>query len=149
MNYPPYNITPNVPGGGQPYDPRSGYPQQTQQNQQGNPGMWNASPGFTCRPVTSREEAVAAQVDFFGPGTIMPDLGHGMIYLKRFNTTTGESDFLAFSYCPPQAPAVPAPPYDPRPEIEALRGELNALRAELEETKKAGTKKTGGKAEEK
>lgn len=52
---------------------------------------------FACRPVTSREEAVAAQVDFFGPGTLMPDLGHGVIYLKRFNQQTGACDLVEFT----------------------------------------------------
>ena len=65
----------------------------------GQPG---ASQGFVCRPVASREEAVAAQTDFFGPGILMPDLGHGMIYLKRFNQTTGASDLLEFAYVPTQ-----------------------------------------------
>ena len=54
--------------------------------------------GFNCRPVTSREEAVAVQADFFSPGTIMPDLSHGVIYLKRINQQTGASDFLEFAY---------------------------------------------------
>lgn len=65
-------------------------------------GQPAASQGFVCRPVASREEAVAAQTDFFGPGIIMPDLGHGMIYLKRFNQTTGASDLLEFAYIPSQ-----------------------------------------------
>ena len=65
----------------------------------GQPG---SSQGFVCRPVASREEAVAAQTDFFGPGILMPDLGHGMIYLKRFNQTTGASDLLEFAYVPTQ-----------------------------------------------
>lgn len=147
MSYPTYLS----PGEGQPQP----YPQNTRQSyppvQGGMNGGWGnpSQPGFTCRPVTSREEAVAVQVDFYGPGTIMPDLGHGMIYLKRFNPNSGASDFLAFAFCPPQPQEVPAPPYDPRQEIEALRNELEALRAELEETKKASPKRTGGRAEEK
>lgn len=54
-------------------------------------------PGFNCRPVTSREEAVATQVDFMSPGTIMPDFAHGVIYFKRFNGNTGASDFLTYA----------------------------------------------------
>ncbi len=38
--------------------------------------------------------------------------------------------------------------YDPRGDIEALRGDFNALRGELDEMKKAGQKRTGGKAAE-
>ena len=58
--------------------------------------------GFTCKPVTSREEAIAATVDFFGPGTLMPDFSHGMVYFKRFNQNTGASDFMDFAYQPPK-----------------------------------------------
>ena len=59
-------------------------------------------PGFTVRPVASREEAMAIQTDFFGPGIIMPCLGHGIIWLKRFNANTGASDLIEFVYAPPQ-----------------------------------------------
>ena len=105
--------------------------------------------GYVCRPVTSREEAVAVTVDFLGPGTIMPDFGHGMIYFKRFNPNSGGAEFFDFSVQPPpqaQQAAPMAQGYDPRGDIEALRGDFNALRGELEEMKKAGQKKTGGKA---
>lgn len=59
--------------------------------------------GFQCRPVTSREEAVASLVDYFSPGMLMPDLAHGRVYFKRFNPNTGASDFVEFSYVPPVA----------------------------------------------
>ena len=52
--------------------------------------------GFMTRPVASREEAVAAQIDFFGPGVLMPDFGHNCVYYKRFNQNTGSCDFLTF-----------------------------------------------------
>lgn len=51
---------------------------------------------FVCRPVTSREEALAVQADFFGLGTVMPDLNHGVIYLKRINQQTGGAEFYEF-----------------------------------------------------
>lgn len=57
--------------------------------------------GFLCRPVTSREEALGVQVDYFSPGTLMPDLGHGVVYLKRFNNSTGASDLFQFALVPP------------------------------------------------
>ena len=113
------------------------YPQAPQQAQQ------TPVQGFVCRPVTSREEAVAVQVDVFGPGTVMPDLAHGMVYLKRFNQNTGASDFLEFAYRP-QETVQPAPAYDPRVDIESIRSEMNALRSELDEIKKAG-RRTAGK----
>lgn len=58
--------------------------------------------GFSVRPVASREEATATQTDFFGPGILMPCLGQGVIYLKRFNPNTGASDLLEFCYAPPK-----------------------------------------------
>ena len=130
---------------GQPYPNMSNQPIGQSQNM--------GQPGYVCRPVTSREEAVASQVDFLGPGTVMPDFGHGMIYFKRFNPNSGSAEFYSFALQQPtQAPqqqSTPATPtYDPRVDIEALRGDVNALRGELDEIKKAGQKRTGGKATE-
>lgn len=77
------------------YNPQQTFmPQQNvQQPQMQAPQMAQA---FACHPVTSREEAVAAQTDYFSAGLIMPDLSKGMIYLKRFNAGTGSSDFFEF-----------------------------------------------------
>lgn len=58
--------------------------------------------GFRIQAVASKEEAMAVQTDFFGPGVIMPCLGRGAIYLKRFDPNTGLSDLLEFIYAPPQ-----------------------------------------------
>lgn len=74
------------------------YPQVQQPAQ----GQQTAYGGFICRPVTCREEAVAAQTEYFSAGLIMPDLGHWMVYIKRFNQNTGASDFLEFGYVPPK-----------------------------------------------
>lgn len=120
----------------------------------GQPQVNNQPAGYVCRPVTSREEAVAVTVDFLGPGTIMPDFGHGMIYFKRFNPNSGGAEFFDFSVQPPpqaqvqQQTAPDAPAYDPREDIEVLRNEFSVLREELDEMKKAGQKRTGGKAAE-
>lgn len=91
---------------------------------------------YASRPVTSREEALAVQVDFFSPGTLMPDLAHGVIYLKRFNQNTGASDFLEFAYQPPQ-PAQPEPQYvtvemfrDLEAQVMAMRKPVSAKRKE-------------------
>ena len=80
--YPTYQPQPQQFGG---YYPQ---PQQVQ-----NQPMQEA---FACRPVTSREEAVASPADFMRP-LIMPDLAHGMVYIKRFNPSTGASDILDFA----------------------------------------------------
>ena len=84
--------------------------------------MNNPQPMFNCRPVTSKEEAQAVQVDFFGPGTLMPDLGHGVVYLKRFNQNTGACDIFEF---------VAQQPKEERPVRYATIDDLNALRDEL------------------
>lgn len=89
-------------------------------------------PGFSCRPVTSREEATAVQVDFFGPGTIMPDLGHGIIYLKRFNSQTGACDIFEFAAQQTK---------EPEPIQYATKEDLQALREEIEKLKDKKVKK--------
>ena len=91
----------------------------------------NPQPGFNCRPVTSKEEAQAVQVDFFGPGTIMPDLGHGVVYLKRFNQNTGACDI--FEFVAQQQKEAPVVQY-------ATIDDLNALRDELMSKRKAAKK---------
>lgn len=83
--------------------------------------------GYVTRPVTGREEALGVQVDFFGPGTIMPDLGHGVIYLKRFNPNTGSSDLLEFAYQPPQA-AQPEPQYVTVDMFRELEAQVMAMK---------------------
>lgn len=89
-----------TPGYG--YNPMNTFmPQQT--NMQQFPGQqMQQNPAFACHPVGSREEAVAAQTDYFSAGLVMPDLSHGMIYLKRFNQQTGASDFYEFRIMQPE-----------------------------------------------
>ena len=130
-----------------------GYPQQPQfppvwQSQrpdmvQGYPQPQQMAPAppqsqqqaFATRPVTSREEAVAVQVDFMGAGTLMPDLSHGAIYLKRFNQETGACDFLTFTAeqtkmenPTPTEYATKADLLEMRQVIEGLAGDLDRLR---------------------
>ena len=113
MTYPAYN----------PYFYQPPY--QTQQN--------NATPpGFVCRPVTSKEEATAVQVDFFGPGTVMPDLAHGIIYLKRFNSQTGACDIFEFT-----APVEK----EQEPIRYATQEDIDRLREEIEKLKEKKAKK--------
>lgn len=92
--------------------------------------------GYICRPVTSREEALATPVDFMSAGVIMPDLAHGMIYVKRFNPQTGSSEFGDFAIVPPPQPKQEtAQEYVLRSDFEALSGALNELKAEFEKLK--------------
>lgn len=85
FGYPPSNFMPQV--------------QSVTQGQQAAPQQ-----GFRVQPVASKEEAMAVQTDFFGPGVLMPCLGQRAIFLKRFDPNTGLSDFLEFMYVQPQPP---------------------------------------------
>lgn len=100
MAYNTYNYQPYTSGYNTvntPYQPQQqAAPMQTQQTAQ--------TGGYICRPVTCREEAVAAQVDYFSAGLVMLDLAHGVIYLKRFDPNTGASSFHDFKYAPPAPP---------------------------------------------
>ena len=98
------------------------YPYYPQYSYQRPMPVQQATPSYVCKPVTSREEAVAASTDYFSLGVVMPDLGHGMVYLKRFNQQTGASDFFDFKlFTPEQAPSVE---YATKSDLEALRAEL-------------------------
>lgn len=139
MNYPPYN--PYFPA----YPPQNGFqPPRAPEMGQGYPPNAVSQPaapqapgqGFSSRPVTSREEALAVQVDFLGPGTLMPDLTHDVIYLKRFNPNTGSCDFATFAL---QRPA----PEPPAQSVEfATKDDLREIYRELETLKQP---RKGGK----
>lgn len=58
--------------------------------------------GFTVRGVTSKEEALAAQADYMSAGHVMPDLAHGVVYVKRPNLVTGACDLLTFRLVTPE-----------------------------------------------
>lgn len=104
--YPAYSPIPST------YQPRQEYaPQAIQQPVQAQQvsAQVNA-PGFACRPVTSREEALGVLVDYFAAGTVMPDLAHGRIYLKKFNSDTGASNFYEFAIVQPTNETAPETP---------------------------------------
>lgn len=98
---------------GMMYQPQNQQPVQSQQ------------PGYSVRPVASREEAVAAQTEFLGLGTLMPDLAHGVIYYKRFNQTNGTTELFDFRLSEPEK----QPQYATLDDLEALRNELTAKKA--------------------
>ena len=131
-----YNTNPYYTG----YNPQIQQPQiQQPQIQQPQPQQTAPQPqvqsGFICRPVTSREEALATPCDFMAAGVIMPDMAHGMIYLKRFNSQTGASDFADFAYTPPTAPAKDTADYTPRADFDKLCAAFAALQTEVEKMK--------------
>ncbi len=109
--------------------------QQAQPMQQFQTMQQPQSGGYSCRPVTCREEAVAAQVEYFSAGLIMPDLSHGVIYLKRFNSNTGASDFNEFKYCPPQpemAAGIDPAQFVTRKEFEEFTRRMQAMKEAAE-----------------
>lgn len=121
----PYNSY-QPPQSAFPYQPTNYLPQQQNvaQSQQ------TAPQSFSVRPVASREEAMAIPSEFFGPGVLMPCLGQGTIFLKRFNTNTGSSDLLEFVYVQPQK------------KVEAEFVPMNLFQQlvqEVEQLKKGGT----------
>lgn len=89
-----------APQQGYGYQPTT-YPSQAQNTAQGQQAALQQ--GFRVQPVTSREEAMAVQTDFFGLGTLLPALAQGTIWLKRFNPHTGASDMLEFRLVQPIA----------------------------------------------
>lgn len=141
INYPTYQY--QTPYQYQPVQPLA--QQAANQMQQAPMAQQTMQPtGFSVRAVTSREEALGVQVDFFGPGTVMPDLAHGTIYLKRFNANTGASDLFEFRL------AEPTQPEDPRHDaLEELRSAVRRLEADVEKIKRVKVgKKTEGEAGE-
>ena len=92
-----------------------------------------AQAGFSCRPVTSREEAVSAQIPFDGSTTFFVDTANGKIYAKTFNFNDGTAPLVSYV-----RETVAAPPqYAQVDAVETLRAELDEIKAELENIKKA------------
>ena len=85
---------------------------------------------FGVQPVTSREEALAVIADPLSAGVLLPDLSHGVIYVKRFNPNTGASDFGEFQLVQPQAAPVEnkveTPEYVTRKDFEDALAQLRS-----------------------
>ena len=99
------------------------------------------------RPVSSREEFLAIPSDLYGRWTYCPDLRSGVIYCKRLNPNTCESDVLEF-YSPEawrqmqaqqaQQTAAPTQQYVPIEQYNTLVHRLD----ELEKWQKSFSKPT-------
>jgi hypothetical protein len=50
-----------------------------------------------CRPVSSREEAIASQIDLDGSLWVFPNVGNGKIYTKQINND-GTATFNTYSF---------------------------------------------------
>lgn len=125
--YPIYNNYPTY----MPAQTQSLQPAQLAAGMNNNQGAFQS---YACRPVTSREEAVAAETSYFSPGTLMPDLAHEVIYLKRFNPNSGASDFLTFALKADEPE--PKVEYASTQEVLELRRIIDDLREEIEDIRK-------------
>ena len=122
-----YGYQPQYNPGFQPqqqaYQQRMGFLQSAQPMQQS---------GLQARPVTCREEAVAATV-FPGSPMVFLDRAHGMAYYKAVDAQTNSVEFVDLAVVmPTQQAAQPAaqqmPQYATIADIEAIRGEMAQLR---------------------
>lgn len=95
-------------------------PMQNQQAQQ-------AQSNFFCRPVASKEEALGVPVDFMGSPMFFPDLAHNVVYMKRFNTTTGAADIFEF-HGQQEQPSASAPSFAPLDEFNATKETIGQLK---------------------
>lgn len=155
--YPQQGGQPQANGGGYPPQGGQSYPQQSQQQPQGGGySQTNASQSQPAppqvqvffRPVSSYDEALMVPADVTGALTIMPHLASGMIYTKQLDANCNV-DFAIYKRVQVQpAPAAQTPAYDPRQEIDALRGEVEALRGELAEVRKTTPGTRGGRNKE-
>lgn len=103
---------------------RMDYLQSMQQPQQAQ------QPGdLQARIVTSREEAVAAQVLPNGVPFVFYNPNRQEVYLKRVDPQTGAAEFMDLARVPPPQ-TVQAQPvqYATVDDIDALRGEISQLR---------------------
>ena len=91
------------------------YGQQMQQTQQ-----------LMGRMVTSREEALGVPADFQAP-VVMPDLAHGVVYVKILNQQTGAADFLEYRRAETQQAPNPVSMLEERVNRleSAVRGMMN------------------------
>ena len=112
MQYPTYNYNPYLG----PQMPMQQMQMQAQPQQQ----------VMQLRMVTCREEVVAAQIPFDGMPYFYADMGHGVVYAKRFNGSTGLSDIIEYR-APEQAPAAPPVQFATEQAVAELEKRIRAL----------------------
>lgn len=84
------------------------------------------------RMVASKEEVLAVPVDFMGTPMFFPDLGHGVVYCKKFNPNTGAADLFEFRLPAPPTPAAQQPQATTaNDEVQALKKRVDDLENEL------------------
>ena len=65
--------------------------------------MQNQVQFLKCRPVSSKEEAVASQIDLDGSLWVFIDVGNGKIYTKQINSN-GTATFKTYNYVEDETP---------------------------------------------
>lgn len=123
QNYPTMQQPPQTPA--QPIQPQ---------------GSVSTQPGFYCRPVASKEEALGVPVDFMGQPMFFPDLAHNIIYVKRFNTSTGAADVYEFRGPDNQNQTNSAIAFAPLDEFMDMKDTIEQLKSEIERLKRPATK---------
>ena len=119
---------------------RMDYLQSMQQPAQAPPIQ---QPGdLQARIVTSREEAVAAQVLPNGVPFVFYNPNRQEVYLKRIDPQTGAAEFMDLARIPPpqavQAQPVQQVQYATIDDIDALRGEISQLREMIPSRRQKG-----------
>lgn len=121
------------------YQPMMNQPMQMSQPQNQGAQITNmqqtgGNSNFFCRPVASKEEALGVPVDFMGSPMFFPDLAHNVIYMKRFNTSTGAADVFEFHGAQEQTAQVPS--FAPLDEFNAMKDTIARLQSEIDQLKK-------------
>lgn len=101
------------------------------------------------RPVSNREEAVAAQIPFDGSISVFPDITHNRVYIKRWNMQTGASDFGEFAPVSPanadQNSEQASTAFVSLEDFQNLQGTVGNLQREIERMKKSTSNGKAGK----
>lgn len=81
-----------------------------------------------CRPVSSKEEARAAQIDLDGSLWVFTDVGNEKIYTKRINTD-GTASFITYARIEDENPYAPTGDFVTRDEFNKV---IQALMAAMQ-----------------
>ena len=105
------------------------YPNQFNARPQVSPELYQTpqylpAPQLKGRPVSSFEEARAAQIDFDGSTSFFPDIVNKKIYTKQINL---DGTLLLNTYSLVEEPAASTPVYVTKDEFEAAITKLQAL----------------------
>ena len=98
------------------------------------------APTLIGRQVCSREEVLAMPVAYDGTPMFLPDLPHGVIWVKQFDPNTGTATPREYRLTLPQAETKPQYITEERfcaeiQKIEDLRAELERLKGDLNAAK--------------